>query len=1122
MYESTGFFVNFIDSVKIRKLHFLLVLFALLSPMLMQLGRAQFYMGSQQEFGKNRVQYRDFTWLYYPTQNFEVYYYQGGKDLAAYVAQSAQQNLTEIEKFFDYRLEDRIQVIVYNKQSEFRQSNIGITGDEAYNIGGSTRIVGSKIFLYFKGDYDALEYQIRESLAMVLFSQMMFGGDWKEIIKNSALLSVPIWYEEGLRSYAAEPWNAEVAAHIRDGLMSGRFAKFNRLEGNDARYAGHALWKYIGDVYGPAVIPNILYMTRVSRSIESGFLFVLGASLNTISDEFAEYYLAQFRQDDRRKTAVTFEPVYPADQAEKQKEYIALDLEEKKLFLTKKWKRRLGELPVKTRKKYVYSELTRSPNGETIAFVTNEKGQYKIWLYSTKTGRVKRILKRDHRIDRLLDDTYPILAWHPTSRLLTYVYEDQGRPFIGNYNLEEKKHTVKELFRIDKVVSMAYSPDGRRMIFSGVSEGRSDLYLYQVIGNNQEALTLDIYDDLQPSFLADGQRVIFVSNRVDDTLRVDVPNAPFDRQLDVYILDLNSRKLERVTQTPDVNETHPFGYDAKHYTFLGENGGTRNRYIASIDSVISRIDTTIHYRYFTITQPLSSYSQPPLDYEFNSTTGNWNLTFLHNGKMAFFSGNQRNDMVQSSGTGGKNQSGDPKNAPQEVYTFSDDRDEVPEVDVSNYRFEDDPQETAYEKETVNLGSKSPTPPTQGATPVDSSRVFELAKPRNYRLNFATDFVLSQIDNTFSNRFYQPFSGPTSMFPGLSGVLKLGISDLFEDYKFVGGFRLSGTLDNNDYGLSFEDLSGRVDKRLQFMRQANRQILGNFSIVQLHTHTFEYQLKYPFNELTSLRATALYRQDRSVFLSTDPVNLARPTEFSHNVGARVEYVFDNTLPRGLNLRLGTRYKFWAEYYIDAFERSSDFGVVGIDIRHYERIHRDLILAVRLAGNTSLGARRLVNYLGGVDNWIFQRVDNDMPVATDQNYFYQTLASPMRGFWVNSRNGNTFAVLNTEVRLPVFKYFLNKPIKSDFMENFQVVAFSDVGSAWTGLHPYSDENSFNRIDIERNPIVVTIDNNREPIIWGYGFGLRSRVLGYFVRADWAWGVDDWLIQPRVFHISLSLDF
>ncbi|MGB1032955.1 MAG: hypothetical protein ACPGWM_10075, partial [Flavobacteriales bacterium] len=99
---------------------------------------------------------------------------------------------------------------------------------------------------------------------------------------------------------------------------------------------------------------------------------------------------------------------------------------------------------------------------------------------------------------------------------------------------------------------------------------------------------------------------------------------------------------------------------------------------------------------------------------------------------------------------------------------------------------------------------------------------------------------------------------------------------------------------------------------------------------------------------------------------------------------------------------------------------------------------------------------------------------------------------------------------------------KNFSNQFFRNFQVVGFGDVGSAWTGLNPYSDENLFNREITEQNPITVTIDSNREPIIWGYGFGLRSRVLGYFVRADWAWGIDDGRILPRVFHLSLSTDF
>ena len=75
------------------------------------------------------------------------------------------------------------------------------------------------------------------------------------------------------------------------------------------------------------------------------------------------------------------------------------------------------------------------------------------------------------------------------------------------------------------------------------------------------------------------------------------------------------------------------------------------------------------------------------------------------------------------------------------------------------------------------------------------------------------------------------------------------------------------------------------------------------------------------------------------------------------------------------------------------------------------------------------------------------------------------------------------------------------------------------SWTRLMPTL--NAANRIVILRNPLTITLDSQREPIIASYGFGLRTRLLGYFVRADWAWGVDDGVVLPRVFQFSLNLD-
>lgn len=162
------------------------------------------------------------------------------------------------------------------------------------------------------------------------------------------------------------------------------------------------------------------------------------------------------------------------------------------------------------------------------------------------------------------------------------------------------------------------------------------------------------------------------------------------------------------------------------------------------------------------------------------------------------------------------------------------------------------------------------------------------------------------------------------------------------------------------------------------------------------------------------------------------------------------------------------------------------------------------------------------MGGVDNWLFPKFNSDIAIAQDKNYTYQTLATNLRGFTQNIRNGNNFSVINSELRLPVFKYFSKKPIKSDFFNNFQIVGFGDIGTAWTGSSPWDKENSLYKKTINGNPITIVLEKDIDPIVGGFGFGFRSRLLGYFMRADWSWGIENGIIQDNIFYFSLSLDF
>lgn len=1058
---------------------------------------AQYYTGSNIEFGQNRVQYNEFFWQSYNFERFKVFFYADGKNHAIYAAKSAHQNLKHLETLLDFELADKIEILVFNSQSQFQQSNIGLRNDNSSNIGGVTKIIGSKIFVYYEGDHASFDDQIRAGLSEVLLNQMMYGGNWKDVLKNNTLLSLPDWYLKGFVSYASEGWTTEIDNRVKDGILTDRFANFNALEGGDAELAGHSIWNYIAEVYGENVIPNVMYMTRVSRSVESGFLFVLGTSLKTLMYDYQNYYKRKYELDE-------------------------------------KFRGKIGgkELEIKTKDRYVYSEFSMSPNGKYASFVTNERGQYKVWIYDMAEKKLRKIHKGGLDLNRIVDHTYPVLAWHPSSRALTYFVERKGEVVINIYSVDDKKTTRKPLLKLNKVLDAQYSDDGKFIVLSAAKEGQTDLYLYKIAGNSQKQLTDDIYDDLHPSFIDNSTRVIFSSNRNSDTLprpgKVEVNR--YNENNDIFILDLKKPIfLTRITNSPLTHETQPVQYDKSRYAYLSNESGITNRYVAYYDSAISHVDTVVHYRYFSVISPVTNYSRSILHQSMNWKKGRYTQLIYHDGAYHFYTGKTEDDVILDEDNIFPTQFMKHKLALNNVQTLLTDSamivDSAGGIDINNYKFED--EQPDYEKEVITFEDpvdmkKEEDKAVLAAKKEEEDNEFILPRQDLYNVNFTTDYIVSQLDNSFLNQSYQRFApGLYYSNPGFNGMIKFGIIDLMEDYRVIGGVRFPANFNSNEYLISFENLRHRVDKKYMISRQAFTRFYEQ-KVEKVQTYDLKYSLKYPFSEVSSIRATLNARADRIVTQSTDQFTLSVPNNTDYWGGIKLEYVYDHAIPMGLNLYRGLRMKFWGEAYREIEESQTDFFTLGGDIRNYTRIWRNMIWANRIAGSTSFGSRKLVYYMGGVDNWLLPKFDNSIQIDPDNDYYFQTIATPVRGFFQNARNGNSFAVINSELRIPIIKMLSWKPMKSDFAENFMIVGFGDVGTAWTGWDPYSTDNSFNTTVVQDGNLLITIENQREPIIYGYGFGLRSRLFGYYIRFDWAWGVDDGQVLESLKYLSLSMDF
>jgi len=1069
----------------------------------------QFYNGHQMTFGKNKVQYFDYYWSYYRFEDFDCYFNEYGRDLAQFTADYAMKKLAEIEDFFDYSLEKRLIFIIYNKNAEFKQSNIGLVTfeEETYNTGGFSRIIKNKVMLYYEGDHVAFEKQIASSITEVVVNEMLYNADIRDRISSSSTIYMPEWYIKGLINYVGYGWDFDVENRVKDGFRSGKYKNINHLEYEEARYAGQSFWRFIGKKYGDALIPNIIYLTKVYKNVSDGFLYVMGKELKELLREWKAYYMEEYASDKNQ-------PVIDENTISKSK------------------------------KEQLFQQVRVSPDGQYIAYVTNDWGRKKIKLYNQTTGKLKTIFRIEPKYEQVTDNTYPAIAWHPSGRILTYINDEKASLVMYFYRVNERSTEKRNLLYFDKVLDFSYSPEGNRLIFSAVKDGITDLYIHTIASGTNEQITRDIADDLNPSFLKSSpDEIIFSSNRLTDTLTNT--GDPYERvgltfDLFTYNIQKNNNILTRLSDGKYIDRFSPSGIPGNRLSYLSNASGVFNRYTADIDSTISFIDTTTHYRYLIKSAPASNYDRNILDQSVAEGSNALGEVIFSKGKYLVRKGTlgtpgtiPENEIITTQFRKERDQIlhkadsieqlrqwliseyksiKDTLTKPLYEYYVKDEP-----IDINHYIFEKEKQnyyDQLWRKNYMNID-------------LDTGKL-ELPLIRIYETSFYNNYIANQIDFTFLNNSYQVYSGGAPYFnPGMNVLSKFGTIDLFENYRITGGFRFSFNFDSNEYLVSVENLKGKFDKQLIFYRQAYFSSAGD-TLFKTHTNNVYLSFSRPFSPVLALKGTISYRYDRHVYLATEPATLNARDLSNHWASLKAEVIYDNTRKRSTNIYFGTRFKIFGEYYKELTYRKSDMIVIGADFRHYTRIHRELIWANRFAASTSYGPTKLVYYLGGVDNWMgylfnkYPMFDNTIPVNPDVHYGFQALATNLRGFSQNIRNGNSFVLINSEIRWPFIRYFAGHPLRSNFLNSLQVVGFGDIGTAWSGKNPWAGKNAYDNEIIVNGPVKVTLDSNREPIVAGFGAGARAQLFGYFVRADWAWGIENNYILPRIFYLSFSLDF
>lgn len=1059
------------------------------------------------EFGKNRVQYHDDFkyWSKYETRNFITYWYGKSKNVGKIAAQLAEYDHDEIRKSIEHRINDKIEIIVYADVNDLKQSNLG-SEDAFVSKSGETKIAGNKMFVYFDGNHNHLRKQIREGIASVYFSAMMFGANFQEIIQNAVLLEVPEWFAEGITAYAANGWNIFIDDELRDILYrESDYEYFEELAEDHPRVAGHTLWYYVSQNYGKSAISNILYLTRISRDIESAFEFVLNIEMEQLFIETENFYIEKYKQ-------------------------------EKGVFNLLNSKRKLK---LKNKPFVPVSAMSLSPDGKTLAYATNQIGKIRIYLYDLKTKKHSRIFKKGFKNGfQETDYDYPHLIWSKNGKEISYTYLHRDIAYLNRYNLEKDK-TITQSF--PEIIQRIYNLDvinDRFYLFSGSIDGFSDLFIYDTKNRQQLRITEDFYDDMDAIYASwKGQKgILWSSNRPDDHIlpqKLDtlLPVANFD----LFFLPLEdftevrdlkniSRLIKRVTETPDQNEKQALKSKSK-LLYTNEKHGIISTFVLEEDK----------------DQPyaVNNFGRNIIKHHTSINAEEYYFMLYNNGAYEVHKENiDQFEKVIPHTTALKKLI----QRPDVSEKIEEELNKVGFDEGMKFisEFEDPEPLPVIEEEDKRREPPYLSYPVIGIEQQKKSKIIEINSNRILAagLRFKLSNVTTRLDNDVlfeGLELYQGQNQQVNQIP-MGLLAKANVDDLFEDYSFEGGVRFPTTFNGSEYFVFFQNKKKLIDKRFGLYRRALTENVNTnqtpFTKSKKESIIGMYQLSHPFDIYSSLRATFSLRFDRSFFKSTDDVTLNAPVNRDKRVGARLEYIFDNSLDYDVNIKHGSRAKVFAEIFnqfdlnvIDGFEFSASEGftsVFGFDARHYIPLLRESVLAIRSAGATSIGSQRNIYYLGDVNNTIVPTFNQSIPIAQDESFAFKMNVNHLRGFRSNIRNGTSFLLGNAELRIPVFRYFLDKNKGATVFRDFHIVGFADAGVAWYGASPYSDKNPLNTVTISGPITQIEVQYYRDPLVVGYGLGVRTTVLGYFLRLDYAWGIETRSRQDGRIHVSFGYDF
>ncbi|MFC1489727.1 BamA/TamA family outer membrane protein [Candidatus Latescibacterota bacterium] len=1004
--------------------------------------------GHAQTFGKNKVNYSEFKWQYIPTKNFDVYYTEGGYEIANIAAEIAEQSYEILSSHWNYTPQKRIPLLVYNSHNDFSETNV-ITEIIEEGTGGFTELFKNRVVLPWEGSLDKFKHVIHHELTHALMFDMLYGGLLDSIMGREYLFQVPLWFAEGLAEHESQYWSIEGDMIVRDGIINGYLPDIQYIYSGYLVYkGGESFFKFLQEEHGSSdrwIAGEMLQSLRSTKSVEKTFKAIFGKT----PDELSKVWHRRLRAEHWPNVK---DREIPEDFATKLTDHMELQ-------------------------NYINMNPTFNPTGDKIAFLTDRNDYKEILVMSAIDGRILDAGIKGEKVGDYEEMHWLRggLTWSPDGNMLAFSTKSGKSDAIHIKKIGETGFNKIIIPEMDAVYSPAWSPDGTKILFCGIKDGKLDLFTVNIQSEEYVRITNDYFDEFDPKWSPDGTKITFASDRVEAPYKYTLNEM--NGSYNIYIMNADGSGAEKIT-TSLFNDRGPdWSPDSENIVFTSDRNGIDNLYYVNI------ADRKVQ----PLTNLLTGASSP--DWSPDGTKiafssfeeGGWDIHMLKRPLKRTLNMDEitstpyRNETLDNISRSGADSS---------VVILEDNGlGQNIAIDMISAK----PYKTKFSPDLFNADASYNTfMGIGGMGQISLSDVMG-----NHRINLAGNLYYSLEESNIVTQYYY-----------LKKQTNYGIG-LFH-YKTY--YRSSNwdMFSDRTYGASV--FASRPLNKFQRL-DLTMNILG----IDRNVYTSSYYLYY----------------DRPQYYYYESEKL----EGVRSLNIESEFVNDNTLWSNTGPARGTRYKFNIEHSPEVSYSDVSYTTFEADYRKYFRYQNRYNFITRFGFGSSFGKDPRLFFLGGTDNWMNARI-SEIPtyIESSQDLFFARFPAPLRGYNYYQLYGHKYFITNFEFRFPFIQYLqLGWPIPIT-IGNISGTIFSDIGSAWEkyteNVTVVDGEEKYTKVFDESFSAFGRNDNDSlylDDIKMSWGVGMRVNLGFAILRLDTAWRIMEKVRDPKpVFYLSIGPDF